>query len=211
MIDTMLNELPHAIASGVLQELGLVRGGYVYVTLHRPCNVDHPQTLCGIIRALDDISRYLPVVFAVHPRTRCRLEQAKITLPGSQGLRVIGPQAYRRNLSLLHGAKAVLTDSGGIQEETSVLSVPCLTLRDATERPVTIEFGSSELVGTDPDRILSAWSRVVDGHWKKAIPIPLWDGGAAERIVTHLRENWAPVVDPEPSYTEQDQRALVHV
>jgi UDP-N-acetylglucosamine 2-epimerase (non-hydrolysing) len=190
MMDSLFRELPQTAASTVLQENGLQAKSYIYLTLHRPSNVDDPAVLARLMGVLGELCRELPFVFAAHPRTRVRLEQARIPMPPPERFRVIEPLGYRDNLRMIQDARAVRSDSGGIQEETSVLGIPCLTLRENTERPITVELGSSELVGNDPDRIREAWGSLMAGRWKQASPIPFWDGHAAERIVGHLREVW---------------------
>jgi len=190
MIDTLFRELPRAEQSPVLKELGLEGLPYAYLTLHRPANVDDPTVLQSLMDTVTSLSEDLPIVFAVHPRTRARLANLKPPFTPSERLRIIEPLGYRDNLQMIRSAAVVLTDSGGIQEESSVLNVPCLTLRDSTERPVTVELGSSELVGANSERIREAWSRVRSGRWKKCAGIPLWDGQTAGRIVAVLRKAW---------------------
>jgi UDP-N-acetylglucosamine 2-epimerase (non-hydrolysing) len=190
MMDSLFRELPQAAASAILQDLGLREKEYAYVTLHRPANVDDPAVLRRLMGVLGELCHDVPLVFAAHPRTRARLEQAGISVPAGERFQVVAPLGYRDNLRLIRDARGVLSDSGGIQEETSVLGVPCLTLRDNTERPITVELGSSELVGSDPVRIREAWGRLMAGNWKRASPIPLWDGHTAERTVRHLRDAW---------------------
>jgi UDP-N-acetylglucosamine 2-epimerase (non-hydrolysing) len=190
MIDTLLRELPKIQASSILSKIGLHPRNYVYLTLHRPSNVDHPAILSGLVRLFDQLSTEIPFVFSMHPRTRARLEQSQIELPLSGRFRIVEPLGYYDNLKLIQESMAVLTDSGGIQEEASILNIPCLTLRDNTERPVTVELGSSELVGNEPERICSAWQCLQSGEWKQSQPIPLWDGKTAVRIVDQLRRIW---------------------
>jgi UDP-N-acetylglucosamine 2-epimerase (non-hydrolysing) len=190
MIDTLLRELPYADASGILDTLGLKAGDYVYITLHRPSNVDDPAVLKRLMEVFLEMSRAETLVFAVHPRTRARMVEAGFDMASSERFKFIEPLGYRDNLMMIRSAKAILTDSGGIQEEASALNIPCLTLRNNTERPVTVELGSSELVGNDPARIREAWGRFKSGSWKRAIPIPLWDGKTGERIVRGLRQAW---------------------
>jgi UDP-N-acetylglucosamine 2-epimerase (non-hydrolysing) len=191
MMDTLFKELPQAEASRVLEELGIKPGGYIYLTLHRPSNVDEPAVLKRLMETFIELSREMPVIFAIHPRTRRSLEDSEVRLDGLSGLRLVEPMGYRDNLKLIQCARAVVTDSGGIQEEAAVLGIPCLTVRDCTERPITVELGSSELIGNDPERIKGAWGRVARGQWKRAAAIPLWDGKTAGRIVLGLREAWA--------------------
>lgn len=190
MADTLYRELPRAEKSPILEDLGLWAGAYAYLTLHRPSNVDDINVLTALLICIGEIALNVPVIFAVHPRTRGRLQEASAHFTLPEGIRFVEPLGYRENLRLIQCAKAVLTDSGGIQEESALLNVPCLTLRSNTERPVTVKLGTSELVGNDPGRIRSAWQRVVAGQWKKAAPIPLWDGHTAERIVAQLRLVW---------------------
>lgn len=188
MVDTLLQELPRAAESTVLSRLGVAGGRYAYLTLHRAGNVDDPRTLAGLMGAIARIADEVPVVFAVHPRTAGRLSE--LDLPPITGLIRTGPQGYHDNVRLIRDAEAVLTDSGGIQEEAAVLGVPCLTLRENTERPITVELGTNELVGRDPRKIFAGWRRVVSGRRKRAPGIPLWDGRAARRIVKHLKAAW---------------------
>lgn len=183
MIDTLLRAQSRADQAGALERLGLVAGGYGLVTLHRPSNVDDPARLDALLDALGHVAQRLPLVFPVHPRTRARLG-ARACPPG---LKLVEPLGYLAFLELMQRARLVLTDSGGIQEETTVLGVPCLTLRESTERPITITAGTNQLVGTRPEAIVAAAARVLDG----AAPAggrtpPLWDGRAGERIAAAI-------------------------
>ncbi len=191
MIDTLHRELPSAKTSNVIERLRVPNQKYIYATLHRPSNVDDPVILRNLVGVFATLAQELPLVLALHPRTKQRLADAQINLPTDINFIVTPPLGYRDNLRMVQCAALVMTDSGGIQEETSVLNVPCMTLRWNTERPVTVELGTSELVGNDPDKILEAWHRFRAGQWKQANPIPLWDGRAAERIVVKLRNAWA--------------------
>jgi UDP-N-acetylglucosamine 2-epimerase (non-hydrolysing) len=179
MIDTLLLHLPRARALGVPERMGLVPGGYAVATLHRPSNVDDPEALTALLGALAGVASRIPVVFPVHPRTRARLsgEAAR----HAEALRLLEPLGYLEFLSLTSAARLVLTDSGGLQEEATVLGVPCLTLRDRTERPITIAEGTNEVVGTDPDRIAAAADRVLHGDARRGRRPALWDGRAGER------------------------------
>ena len=190
MIDTLLGYLPGARARDRATELGLTKGGYGLLTLHRPSNVDEPEVLKRLIACFEALSAELPIVFPVHPRTRAALERAGIAPSRKEAWRLIylEPQGYLENLSLMTDAAVVLTDSGGMQEETAVLGVPCITLRENTERPVTVEVGASRLVGNDSDRIRQAFEDVLRGAWPRAGEIPLWDGRAGERIAAVLAE-----------------------
>jgi len=159
---------------------------YGVVTLHRPANVDDAGTLSRLAAALSDVSRYLPLIFPIHPRTHASLERHGIRLPTT--IEMIKPLGYLGFLDLFRDARLVLTDSGGIQEETTALGVPCLTLRENTERPITVEEGTNTLVGTDPGRILDETVKILQGHGKTGRRPELWDGRAAQRIVGILGE-----------------------
>lgn len=188
MIDTLLSHAEEARRRGVPARHGLTSRQYVVLTLHRPSNVDEDRTFAGLMQALAEIARDLPVVFPVHPRTRPALRRspAAAALIDAGAMRLLDPLGYLDFLGLVSDAAVVLTDSGGVQEETTVLGVPCLTLRTSTERPVTIAEGTNLLVGTDPDRILAAWRDVRSGAGAARVP-RFWDGRAAERIVSVLR------------------------
>jgi UDP-N-acetylglucosamine 2-epimerase (non-hydrolysing) len=195
MIDSLLKELPGARALGVSQELGLERGRYAVATLHRPANVDDRGVLTAIVQALEEIARRVPVVFPVHPRTAARLDEFGIVLT-----RVgrIEPAGYGRMLGLLEAAGAVLTDSGGIQEETTVLGVPCLTLRDTTERPITVSQGTNRLV---PERTRAAIVRAFGEAWGSITGDrrpDRWDGATGERVADVLAAWWAGAPSPWP-------------
>jgi UDP-N-acetylglucosamine 2-epimerase (non-hydrolysing) len=183
MIDTLLRFRDRAAGSDVLERLGLEPRSYAVVTLHRPSNVDNPSQLSRLIAMLNDLARDVKIVFAVHPRTSQRIEVAGLDVTR---LLVIPPQSYLDFLRLTSEARLVLTDSGGIQEETTILQVPCLTLRENTERPATIENGTNQLVGTDTEAVLTA-ARAVLAQPMPAGKVPaLWDGQAAERIANTL-------------------------
>jgi len=188
MIDTLLKNKARADASDVLDRLGLAPGGYAVLTLHRPSNVDDPAVLARLLDALETIAAELPIVLPAHPRTRQRIEALGLgeRVAGIRNLRIIEPAGYLDFLRLMGEARLVLTDSGGIQEETTILKVPCLTLRENTERPVTVDMGSNHLVGTDPARILAAFRAVIDGNLPAPQTPPLWDGHAAGRVVDAL-------------------------
>jgi UDP-N-acetylglucosamine 2-epimerase (non-hydrolysing) len=163
---------------------------YAVVTLHRPSNVDNPARLARLLEALSSASTELPIIFPVHPRTRARLPETPLA-----GLRLVEPMGYLAFLDLVEHASAVLTDSGGIQEETTVLGVPCLTLRNSTERPVTIRLGTNRLLGEDPSAILPALETSVSTPVGTPPTVPLWDGHAADRLVRILS---AAVANPLP-------------
>jgi UDP-N-acetylglucosamine 2-epimerase (non-hydrolysing) len=163
--------------------------GYGVVTMHRPSNVDHLDALEPLLAVLRDISERLPLVFALHPRTRANIERFGLTAHVSgKRMTVLPPQGYLEMLGLMSGATLVLTDSGGMQEETTALGVPCLTLRENTERPITIEQGTNTLVGRDPEAITRAVDEILAGRGKRGRVPVLWDGRAAERIAVHLAE-----------------------
>ena len=183
MIDTLLANEERFAKPACVSELGLEKGHYFVATLHRPSNVDTNDGFSQILRALGEGVRGAPVVFPVHPRTQKTLAQLRV-LP--ENIRLIDPQPYLEFNWLVKHAKGVITDSGGITEETTVMGVPCLTLRDSTERPETVTIGTNELVGTDPSAIKPALDKLFAGEWKVGGVPPLWDGKAAERIVAHL-------------------------
>ncbi|MGH9415025.1 MAG: UDP-N-acetylglucosamine 2-epimerase [Terriglobales bacterium] len=161
------------------------------LTLHRPANVDGAETLAGLVRAAREIGAQLPVIFPVHPRTRERMRN--MVAGGDGALRPIAPLGYLDFLRLMDQARLVFTDSGGIQEETTVLGVPCLTLRENTERPATLRYGTNQLVGTDPARIVTAARESLGAGRRSGSLPPLWDGHAAERIADLLRQGQAAV------------------
>jgi UDP-N-acetylglucosamine 2-epimerase (non-hydrolysing) len=183
MIDTLFTQLESA-SGAVLDQLKLKPQSFAVVTLHRPSNVDDRDSLASILGALGDLAKMMPVVFPVHPRTRARLQEFGI--PAEDGVRLLEPLGYREFLGLWSAARIVLTDSGGLQEETTALGIPCLTLRDNTERPVTISEGTNQLVGTDRGRIVDAAKAVLAGEVRPARVPELWDGRAAMRIVDAL-------------------------
>jgi UDP-N-acetylglucosamine 2-epimerase (non-hydrolysing) len=159
-------------------------GRYGVVTLHRPSNVDSAEMMARIGGALKEIATELPLIFPVHPRTRDNLEKFNIDL--GPGITLVGPQPYMAFLNLWKDAAVVLTDSGGLQEETTALGVPCITVRENTERPITVDEGSNVLAGTDPVRIVAEVRKVLRGQGKQGGRPHLWDGKAAERIVEVL-------------------------
>ena len=174
--------------SDIAARLGLERGRYGVVTLHRPSNVDDTVTLQGLVKALEDIGQTLPLVFPVHPRTRQRFESLRVGAESSTSgnIRYIAPLGYVEFISLVAGSRLALTDSGGLQEETTALGVPCLTLREQTERPITVTHGTNRIVGTSPDRIVSEAFRALAETARATSRPPLWDGHAARRIVATL-------------------------
>ncbi len=193
MIDTLVQQLEAARALGMPARLGLPPKGYALVTLHRPSNVDDPARLAELVAFLQETAARTPVVFPLHPRTRGRLEAGGLfkALDEAPGVSLLGPLSYRENLGLMEKARVVLTDSGGIQEETTFLGVPCLTLRKNTERPVTVSLGTNTLVGDDLDAARASLNALEAGRYKAGVSIEGWDGHAAERVVAALHERWS--------------------
>lgn len=190
MVDTLLRNREKALGSTVLERYGLSEGGYAVLTLHRPYNVDNQVIFEKLLSALDVIQHQIRIIFPAHPRTRRRisefgLDSAVAAIPN---LIVCEPLGYLDFLKLMGDAKLVLTDSGGIQEETTVLGIPCLTLRPVTERPITVEQGTNVVVGNNTDRIIEETFAILEGHGRCGKVPELWDGKAAERIVQRLLE-----------------------
>jgi UDP-N-acetylglucosamine 2-epimerase (non-hydrolysing) len=189
MIDSLLDHLKLAEQSNVRTDLGVDGNDYAVVTLHRPSNVDDKKVFGGILDALLAIAEKLPIIFPVHPRTRARIDEFDFANKiADANIKLIEPLGYLDFMRLYSGAKLVLTDSGGLQEETTVLGIPCLTLRHNTERPITIEMGTNVLVGTDADKIKAAAFEALDNanqNQSAKIP-PLWDGKTAARICDEL-------------------------
>ncbi|MEY2230426.1 MULTISPECIES: non-hydrolyzing UDP-N-acetylglucosamine 2-epimerase [Streptomyces] len=194
MIDTLLANLDRARQSDVLDRYGLTRGGYGLVTLHRPANVDDPGALRGLLKALGEIADRTPLLLPVHPRAAERLSE--LGVPG--GIRLVPAAGYLDFIALQDSARVVLTDSGGIQEETTALGVPCVTLRENTERPITVEEGTNVLAGTDPERITATVNRVLDDPPAPRCP-ELWDGRASERIAAVLLDGPPAHTRPRPT------------
>jgi UDP-N-acetylglucosamine 2-epimerase (non-hydrolysing) len=183
MIDTLLKHRPRFQKPTVFDEIGLHDGQYFVLTLHRPANVDEEHKLKELIDKIIEHSNGLPIVFPVHPRTAKILERIGVKHPR---LHTVEPLGYLEFNYLVERAKAVVTDSGGITEETTVMGIPCMTLRDNTERPETIILGTNELLGTDPKAVAPAMKKLFAGEWKKGSIPPLWDGKTSERIVEKL-------------------------
>jgi UDP-N-acetylglucosamine 2-epimerase (non-hydrolysing) len=184
MIDSLLENLPKARSSGILQALHLQPRQFAYVTLHRPNNVDRRESLCAIIGELKRLAGQVPVVFPMHPRTRKMLSDFGIACDGTPGLRVTEPVGYHDSLCLTENARLVLTDSGGLQEESTYFRTPCLTLRPNTERPVTMTIGSNRL--TKLDNLAQDMSAVLSGKPRLGTIPPMWDGAAAGRVLDCL-------------------------
>jgi len=190
MIDTLLAHRERARQSDVLSRLKLKPREYAVLTLHRPSNVDDPSVFSRLLDGLQVIEEAMPIVFPVHPRTLARLKEHGLLrrMEGASGYRLVEPMGYLDFLRLMDCARIVLTDSGGIQEETTVLKVPCLTLRENTERPVTIEAGYNQLVGSDPDRIHEGFRRAMQAPANGGGTPEKWDGHAGERIARIIFE-----------------------
>jgi len=195
MIDSLRRNVRKARQSGILARLGATAKSYGLVTLHRPSNVDDPDQLAEIIETLSTIADDVPLYFPVHPRTRARLKDYKTDVPSR--IQLIDPLGYLDFLRLMSDSSVLLTDSGGIQEETTALGIPCLTLRDNTERPVTIEEGTNILAGTRKDTILAAWAEMKRAPKEGRIP-KYWDGNAAARCLEVLRAYFSSRAKPAP-------------
>ncbi len=188
MIDTVIHKLPEATSNGTLEKLGVEKGKYGLVTFHRPSNVDHRDCLADVVEVLCWAARQLPLIFPLHPRTRKRLEEFNLVdqLRAAPSVTLIEPLGYLDCLALSSQARIVVTDSGGLQEETTALGVPCLTMRQNTERPATVDVGSNTLVGNDREQLKRGFTAVLDGTYKQSEVPKFWDGRAAERIAEIL-------------------------
>jgi UDP-N-acetylglucosamine 2-epimerase (non-hydrolysing) len=190
MIDSLQKNLNVARALPTQEQLGL-NGDYALLTLHRPSNVDMRDSFVRILDALETISTRLPIVFPVHPRTKKTIAELGLSerVESMKELRIVEPLGYLDFLNLSSSARLVLTDSGGIQEETTALGIPCITLRENTERPITVEMGTNVVVGTDTAKIISAANAALNGSAKTTHrQPPLWDGHTSERILDALEE-----------------------
>ena len=183
MIDTLYKQMPRFRKPAIWKQFSLQEKGYIVMTLHRPANVDNREQLKNLVTEIVNSSQGMPLIFPVHPRTAKMLELIDLNVPN---LHVIEPMGYLEFNYLVKNAKAVVTDSGGITEEATVLGVPCMTLRDSTERPETCTVGTNELLGTDPQSISPAFNKLFSGQWKKGSIPEMWDGKTAERIVEQI-------------------------
>lgn len=195
MIDTLRGSLERAVPKDqtllpllATGDVGRLEGGYGVVTLHRPSNVDDPAVFARLMQSLADLSKQLPLVFPLHPRTRQKLTETFGDLAQFSGITFTPPLGYLQMLGLVKDARLVLTDSGGLQEETSALGIPCLTLRDTTERPITVDLGTNRVVGTSAAAIAEASSQALSGSHQRPSEIPGWDGQASSRIAHGINQ-----------------------
>jgi UDP-N-acetylglucosamine 2-epimerase (non-hydrolysing) len=190
MIDTLLQHRKHSQRSKILEQLRLSPREYAVLTLHRPSNVDNQQNLRQIFDMLGNLQNYMPIVFPIHPRTRKNIALFGLAgkIRATRNLIITEPLGYLDFLCLMDKSRIVITDSGGIQEETTVLGVPCITLRTTTERPITLERGTNLLISTNPHKVITTFRKVVKQPYKKKTHVPLWDGKAAERIANILSQ-----------------------
>jgi UDP-N-acetylglucosamine 2-epimerase (non-hydrolysing) len=183
MIDTLLRQMPHFRKPPFWDEYRLAPQQYLVLTLHRPSNVDDEAQLRSLFEVIERASQSMPVIFPAHPRTTKNMERFGIKL---NNVKLVEPMGYLEFNYLVQHAKAVITDSGGVTEETTVMNVPCMTIRESTERPETCTMGTNELLGTKPEALEAAMNKVMEGDWKKGSVPPLWDGRTAERIVAAI-------------------------
>ena len=193
MIDTLLKHLKRSESSRILDDLSLKSGEYSVLTLHRPANVDDRASLAHLFSILEDVQKKIPVVYPIHPRAKKMIKEAGLSkeLDGMQNLLFVDPLGYLDFIHLMKHATFVMTDSGGIQEETTILGIPCLTLRQETERPVTITQGTNTLVKTDRAKILDAVDKAQTGRIEKGRIPEKWDGKAASRIVSFISDRFS--------------------
>jgi UDP-N-acetylglucosamine 2-epimerase (non-hydrolysing) len=195
MIDTLFRHRAAAQALGIANRLGLAPRGYGVVTMHRPSNTDAPKVLETLLDTLIRISERLPLVFPMHPRTRSAIDRAglgpMLEAERAADMRIVDPMRYLEFIGLIQDARLVLTDSGGLQEETSALGIPCLTMRENTERPITCELGTNVLIGQDIDKLYCKAIETLEQHWPATPKIDTWDGRAADRIVAVLLDWWS--------------------
>ena len=192
MIDSLLYYREKAKNSKILQQLNLDHQAYSLLTLHRPNNVDNKDNFIRILNAFTQIEKQIPIIFPIHPRTRKMIAEFNLTdkVESMANFKLIDPLGYLDFLQLMANATFLFTDSGGIQEETTVLGIPCLTLRENTERPITFELGTNTVVGLETDRIIRESMRILAGEYNKGEVPPLWDGNAAQRIVTTIEDQF---------------------
>jgi UDP-N-acetylglucosamine 2-epimerase (non-hydrolysing) len=194
MIDSLVRYQEKAKTTTILEDLGLATSDYIVMTMHRPANVDTEKGLRSILELIELSSRDTKIIFPIHPRTRAHMEKFGLAdrLDQAENLIMTEPLGYLEFIQLMSNATAILTDSGGIQEETTYLGVPCLTFRDSTERPITVTLGTNQLLSDlDPKKTYAALKEILAGKVKKGSIPPLWDGKAAERIAAQLAEIFA--------------------
>ena len=192
MIDSLLHFRQKAQNSKILEQLNLVEQPYSLVTLHRPSNVDSQKSFSNILDAFNEIEKKIPIIFPIHPRTKKMIEQLGFgkKIENMKNLKMTDPLGYLDFLNIMQSAKFLLTDSGGIQEETTVLGIPCITMRENTERPVTVELGTNVIVGMNTEKIINESSKILSGTFKKGQIPPLWDGKAATRIIEIIKNKF---------------------
>ncbi len=198
MIDSLLACIDSARSRERWRDFGVTRGGYALLTLHRPTNVDDAPRLAGLLSSVAAAVDPLPVIFPTHPRTARQLEELVVEDLASEGIRFVPPLPYLDFISLMDAARAVLTDSGGVQEETSVLGIPCITLRANTERPITVTHGTNRIAGTDPESILKATREALEAPYPDPRQIPLWDGKAGMRAAEAVIDALSARAGPSP-------------
>jgi UDP-N-acetylglucosamine 2-epimerase (non-hydrolysing) len=188
MVDTLLKNKKEALKSNILKDLNLKKGNYALLTFHRANNVDNEQNLKSLSSIFESVQKKIKIVFPIHPRTQKRLKEFKLVekVNNFKNFISIPPVSYLDMICLIANSKFVLSDSGGIQQETTTLGIPCLTLRENTERPITIEKGSNTLVGRDKDKILKNIIKILDGEYKKFKRPKFWDGQTSKRIIKVL-------------------------
>ena len=190
MIDSLIHFREKAAQRAIIKDLGVEKKGYILMTMHRPANVDTEEQLKKVVETIEGLAAIQPLVLPMHPRTRARLESYNMLgrVEAISGLVVSEPLGYLDFLNLMDNAAMIVTDSGGIQEESTYLQVPCITLRDTTERPITVDIGTNELMDLNPDQIVQRVHSVLKGDGKKGQIPPLWDGNAARRIADTLEQ-----------------------
>ena len=189
MIDSLVNFMPNIDKSDILEKLSIKSGNYVLATFHRPSNVDNEYNLTQLIDAINSISKQRKVIFPIHPRTQNNLKQFGLSDKLNKNVIKLDPVGYIDFLSLTKNAELVITDSGGIQEETTFLGIQCITVRDNTERPITSEIGTNHMIGTDFNEVIIATKSIIAGNYKAGVIPDLWDGKASERIVEIINNN----------------------
>ncbi len=199
MIDTLHANINRLRKPDFWEEAGLSEKSYFLVTLHRPSNVDDPEKLASILSAIRESSLGFPIIFPVHPRTRKIIDQFNIS---TDNILMIEPQCYLEFIFLVQHTKGIITDSGGITEEATVLNIPCLTLRNSTERPETVTIGTNELIGDDLFKLKSNLKKIIEGKWKRGSVPPFWDGQTSKRIIKTLANIYIKLPKPTNTYVK---------